>query len=389
MKIKYFFCPVLIIIFLITSCERANNNSGLSSDNSKKFRNISAAQLVSEIKIGWNLGNTLDATNLAWLPADASVHQYERGWGNPVTTPENFTTLKKAGFNAVRIPVSWGKCTDDIYNIRPEWMKRVTEIVDYAVLNDMYIIVNTHHDEDLFKFTDDETPESLRIFAKIWEQIAFNFNDYSEKLIFEGLNEPRTKGSPAEWSGGTNAERINVNKHNQLFVDTVRASGGNNIKRILMVPTYAASADESAMKGLVIPQDTINSINKIIVSIHAYAPYNFALNQGNGAVSTWSSNSGSDKAGVNGPLDLAYNYFVSKGIPVIMGEYGAVDRNNIDDRTEWAQYYISYAKSKGIPCFWWDNGNFSPNGEVFGFLNRRDNTFPFKKMLDAMMKAAK
>lgn len=383
MKIKYLNYLILAIIIVMPSCARKN-----SSVNYENFRDISASQLVSEIKIGWNLGNTLDATNLTWLPVNASVHQLEGGWGNPVTTIENITALKEAGFNAVRIPVSWSKCTDDKYIIKTEWMKRVTEIVDYAVVNDMYIIVNTHHDEDLFKFTDADTPESFKIFAKIWEQIAFNFRDYNEKLIFEGLNEPRTKGSLAEWSGGTIAERINVNRHNQLFVDTVRTTGGNNSVRILMIPTYAASAEEAAMKSLVVPQDKTNSVNKIIVSIHAYSPYNFALNQGNGAVSTWSMDSNSDKSGIHAPLDLAYNNFVSKGIPVIFGEFGAVDRNNIDDRAQWVQYYVGYAKSKGIPCFLWDNGNFSPNGEVFGFLNRKDNSFPFQKMLDAMMKAA-
>jgi len=385
--LKIFYCLFFTALITCVSCERANNNN--SSDNAKVFKDISASELTGKIKIGWNLGNTLDATNLTWLPADAPVQQLERGWGNPVTTMENITALKKAGFNAIRIPVSWVKSADSDYNIRNEWMKRVTEIVDYAVVNDMYIILNTHHDEDAFKFTDVETPESLKAFAKIWEQIAVNFRDYNEKLIFEGLNEPRTKGSPAEWNGGTNAERINLNTHNQLFVDTVRVTGGNNKGRILMVPTYAASSEAAAMRALEIPKDPSNTVNKIIVSIHAYAPYNFALNQGGGAVNTWGRTNDSDTQAVRTPLDLAHDIFISNNIPVIFGEFGAVDRKNEDARAQWIEYYVSYAKSKGIPCFIWDNGNFSADGEVFGFLDRRNNTFPFKKMLNAAMKGVK
>jgi len=267
-------------------------------------------------------------------------------------------------------------------------MSRVKEVVGYAVENDMYILLNTHHDEKIFKFQDKDMEESKKAFKRIWLQIAENFKNENEKLIFEGLNEPRTPGSSAEWSGGTDEERNNINTLEQIFVDAVRSRGSNNEKRILMVSTYAASAEQAAMSGVKLPTDSANSKNKIIVSIHAYSPYNFALNKGTGAVSTWSSSNAGDKSGVETPLNRAYNTFVSKGIPVIFGEFGALDKNNLSARVDWAQYFVSYAKSKGIPCFWWDNGATTGNGELFGLLNRNNDTFHFPEIKDALIKGA-
>jgi endoglucanase len=418
MERRLMFCVVALVaaaVFSTVACNgcsgSGNRNSGGNNSNNgsdstaipdppdymsgkapsvlQPFNNdITASELVAEIKIGWNLGNTLDTNDLGWLGSNPSVSRMETAWSNPVTTKEIFTALKGAGFNAVRIPVSWTKAADSNYVIRNDWMERVTEIVNYAADNDMYIVINTHHDEDVFKFTNTQEAKSLEAFRIIWMQIATNFKNYNEKLIFEGLNEPRTKDSAAEWSGGTLTEHIILNKYYQLFVDTVRASGGNNGKRMLIVNTYAASAEQIAINALVVPKDTADK--KIIVSIHAYAPYNFALNQGDGAVKTWSKNNDSDKSGVNTPLDRAYNKFVSGGYPVIMGEFGAVDRDNEDARAEWAEYYVSYARSKGIPCFWWDNGLYNrSNGEQFAILDRYDNTFPFPKIIAALMEGSK
>jgi endoglucanase len=345
------------------------------------FVDVTAVELAGNIRVGWNLGNTLDASDLTWLGNSPAVADMETAWGNPVTTKATIDAVKKAGFNAIRIPVSWGKCANKDYTIRADWMRRVQKIVDYAVSNDMYIILNTHHDEGIFKFLDKDMPESRKAFQRIWEQIAETFRDYNEKLIFEGLNEPRTKGSAAEWNGGTVEERNNLNLLHQLFVDTVRASGGNNVKRILMVSTYAASATVAAMNGLVIPADPLNESNRIIVSIHAYEPYNFALNE-NSNVTTWSKNNLSDTSPITGWVDRAYTLFVSRGFPVILGEFGSLNRNDEAVRAEWAEYYVSYAKSKGIKCFWWDDG-----GNI-SLLNRRTNTFYFPQIVAALMRGS-
>ena len=344
-----------------------------------------AAQIVNNIKVGWNLGNTLDCTGVTWFGPNPTVSQLETAWGNPVTTKANIDTLKNAGFNALRIPVSWAKCVDADYNIRADWMARVQEVVNYAIDNDMYILLNTHHDEDIFKFLNKDMEESQKAFKKIWEQIADTFKDYDEKLIFEALNEPRTSGSPNEWSGGTTEERNNLNTHYRLFVETVRGSGGNNAKRVLMINTYGASAEAIAMNALAIPDDNVS--DRIIVSIHIYAPYNFALNT-NSAYNTWNRNKTADTNPITEPIDRAYNAFVSKGIPVIIGEFGAMNKDNIAARTEWAEFFAGYAKSKSMPCFWWDNGVVSGDGEKFGLLDRKTNSFTYPAIVEALVKGA-
>jgi endoglucanase len=344
---------------------------------------ISAAELVANIKLGWNLGNTLDASGLSWLGNNPTVTAMETAWVKEVTTKANIDTLKNAGFNGIRIPVSWAKAMDSNYNIRTDWMNRVKQIVDYAVSNEMYIILNTHHDEGIIKFLNSEMEESKKAFKKIWEQIADAFKDYDEKLIFEGLNEPRTPGSAAEWNGGTPEERNNINILEQIFVDAVRASGGNNVRRVLMISGYAASAGQTVLNAIILPNDPLNTINKFIVSIHAYEPYNFALNK-ESPVNTWSKNNSSDTSAITGPINRAYNTFVSKGIPVILGEFGAMNKNNEAVRAEWAKYYVEYAASRGIPCFWWDNCVFDGDGEKFGLLNRKTNNFAYPLVVSAM-----
>lgn len=404
MKSRVKFLGIIIIALInvvsVIGCNSSTRNSVSNSDTSEpqqqvsyyisrnapsspaSFNDITASQLVAGMNIGWNLGNTLDVYN--GFPANPNIYQFETAWGNPITTKANIDAIKNAGFNTIRIPVSWAKASNSNYIIRSDWMDRVTEVVNYAVSNDMYIILNTHHDEDIFKFTNSAKAESLKAFRIIWGQIAENFKNYNEKLIFEGLNEPRTKGSANEWTGGLPSEHNIINEYYQLFVDVVRASGGNNGRRILMINPYAASAEQTAINGLRLPRDTV--ANKLIVSIHAYSPYNFALNQGGGATSSWSPANSSDTSAIRSPLDRAYNTYVSKGIPVVMGEFGAVDRNNTEARAQWAEYYVSYAKSKGIPCVLWDNGLFRGQGERFGFLDRRENTFPFPTILEAFMR---
>ena len=376
-------CLIAVIGFSMAACGDADNggDTGNSAAPSEPmpFNDITAAQLVADIKIGWNLGNSLDAYDLTWLPANPTVTQLETGWSNPVTTKAMITAVKNAGFNAIRIPVSWDKASDSKHKIRADWMKRVTIVVNYAVDNDMYVILNTHHDEHIFKFTEAEKTTSLAAFRKIWEQIADNFKNYNEKLIFEGLNEPRTKGSAQEWSGGTAAEHAVLNDYYPVFIDVVRKSGGNNDKRILMINTYAASSTPTALDGLTLPTDTI--ANKLIVSVHAYEPYNFALNE---AVNfnTWSSSNPADTSPINAAIDNVYNKFVSNGTPVIMGEFGAVVKDNESSRAQWAEYYVTYAAGKGIKCVYWDDGG------LFKLFNRQNNQWLYPQVVTALMKGA-
>jgi len=389
LKLLSFIAIILILGFSFSACGDKNNTDGNNDSISQSpsapqgpsvpqnFNDVTAAQLVNGIKIGWNLGNTLDAGD-TWS-TNPTPSQHETSWGNPVTTKAHITAIKNAGFNAIRIPVSWTKCADSNYNIRADWMARVTEVVNYAVDNDMYILLNTHHDEEVFKFTNDKKDSSIYAFKKIWTQIAGNFRNYNEKLIFEGLNEPRTKGSAAEWNGGTAEERANINEYYKVFVETVRACGGNNDKRFLMLNTYGASGLAVAMNGLTIPTDTAQK--KLIVSYHAYEPYNFALNE-DSPVNTWSQSNSSDTSPITERIDRAYSSFVSKGIPVIIGEFGALDKDNESARAAWVEYYVKYAAQKGVKCFWWDDGG------DFKLFNRSDNTFYFPQIKDAIMRGA-
>nr|AGS51731.1 glycoside hydrolase family 5 [uncultured bacterium contig00037] len=404
---KKFSIRLLVIVLAFTmavvGCDNGSTNNNGNEQNSQTpdtpqpFRDITAMQLVSEIKAGWNLGNTFEAAHMTWLGSNPTVTQMETGWGNPVTTKAMIDAVKNAGFNAIRIPVTWLKAAGGApnYTIRADWMTRITEVVNYAVANDMYIFLNTHHDEeDRYDFSNSGVDASLVIYKKVWEQIAANFKNYNEKLIFEGLNEPRTVGSANEWSGGTAEERANLNKYYQAFVDTVRPSGGNNDKRILMINTYGAFSGAAAVNAVVLPTDP--KPNKIIVTIHGYVPYNFAYPE---STTTWSSSNPSDTNPVLGVFQPAYDKFVSQGIPVVIGEFGTVSTNHngttnsLTAREDYTEYYVTQAKAKGIKCVIFDNNLHTYNAadsqvEIFGLLNRSNNTWTFPTIIAALMRGA-
>jgi len=372
---------ITVLIFFITcTCTSNSPQTRYMEQNnlydSLSIKEVTAYHIIRNITVGWNLGNTLDTAELDWINSN-SISDYERAWGNPVTTKRNIDTIKNAGFNTIRIPVSWSKCIDSEYNIRQDWMKRVKEVTDYAVSNKMIIIINTHHDESIFKYIDSGMEESKKALKKIWEQIAEYFKDYGAYLLFEALNEPRTKELSTEWTGGTASEHLNLNIMNQLFVDTVRSTGGNNAYRTLIIPTYGASPSQFAMSGLKMPNDTIEK--RIIVSIHVYEPYHFVSHDQ--AEKNWSRANVNNKSAVTAPIDRAYNTFVSKGIPVIIGEFSAADKNNETIRADWAEFNVSYAKSKGIPCIWWDDGGH------LKLLDRQNNKIIFPEIVNRIMQS--
>lgn len=335
-----------------------------------EMRDITSAELVKEIKIGWNLGNTLDA--------EGTGLESETAWGNVKTTKEMITAVKDAGFNTVRIPVSWVGHMDSKNNVDKAWMDRVQEVVDYAYSQDMFVILNTHHEGWYDPYYDNFDAASGKLEA-LWKQIGERFENYDEKLIFEGMNEPRKRNTPMEWNGGDSEGWDVVNKLNSTFVDTVRGLGGNNAKRHLMIPTYAASSTPGAMSALTVPED-----DKIIVSVHAYTPYKFALSDDRSANSFSASDNTAKE--IDGTMKSIKTTFIDKGIPVIIGEMGARSKDNEDARAEWAAYYISKAKEIGVPCVCWDNGAFTGNGECFGLLDRSTCTWKFPKIVEGFMK---
>lgn len=339
-------------------------------DEKLTIADITPMELVADMKVGWSLGNTLDAHGRIGLTSEIC-------WGNPMTTREMIDAVVDKGFNVIRIPVTWvGHVTaPPEYEINEEWMDRVKEVVDYAYSRDVYVIINLHHEDWLYPSYENEEEIIHRVTA-LWKQIAEEFKDYDEHLIFEGLNEPRKIGTNVEWNGGDREGQEVVNHVLAEFVKVVRESGGNNKLRHLMIPGYGASSSERAIKAIELPED-----DKLIVSVHAYIPYDFALNTKGRA--EWKE----DTKDIDNLMKLLKEEFTDKGIPVIIGEFGAMNKENDEDRIAWVKYYISVAKEIGVPCVWWDNNAFTTDGENFGLLDRRTCTFPNEELVDAIISA--
>ena len=211
-----------------------------------------AMEITQDMGVGWNLGNSLDA----WpgVLGQTQGLESETFWGNPKTTQALINAVKAKGFNTIRIPVTWGNHMDSNNNVDTAWMARVKEVVNYAYNNGMYVILNVHHDEWNKPTSSNYSAASTKLKA-LWKQIATEFKGYDRHLIFEGMNEPRNYKGSHEWDGGIQEYWTVVNKLNADFVSTVRATGGNNSTRLLMIPSYAASMDFSVRLFLFAPED--------------------------------------------------------------------------------------------------------------------------------------
>lgn len=340
-----------------------------------------AKEVVKDMGVGWNLGNSLDSTG-DWLGNNGDPTSYETAWGNPKTTKAMINKIKEAGFKTVRIPVSWGQHMGSAssYTVDEAWMDRVQEVVDYCIDNGLYVVLNTHHDDWIVP-TNSKKSEVEPKLKKLWTQIATRFKNYDDKLIFETLNEPRVKGSAEEWSGGTSETRAVVNSYNKVALEAIRNTGGNNAKRAVMMPTNGASGTDAAINDMVVPND-----GNVIVAIHAYSPYNFAMNTS--GTSNW--NSSTDKAELVAEFDKYYNKFVAKGIPVVIGEFGSINKGNNSSRVKHAEDFIEIATKRNIPCIWWDNNQSKVNeGETFGIFNRNNLTWYHEDIQKALISTYK
>ncbi|HRR76063.1 MAG TPA: cellulase family glycosylhydrolase [Ruminococcus sp.] len=345
-----------------------NSPDPQNPSSNSNFR--SASQIVEAMNVGWNLGNTLDCYNTGKSGVDT-----ETGWGNPKTSKEMIDSVKNAGFNSIRIPVTWGEHMNGD-QITSEWMNRVKEVVDYAYNNDMIVILDMHHDDYIwFTPQNDEYDGDSSKLKKIWTQICTEFADYGDRLIFEGMNEPRTVGSSNEWIGGTSDERSLINKYEQDFVNTVRSSGGNNPYRTIIITSYAASAETVAINDVNIP---VNAGN-VIFSVHYYAPWKFA----DGSASSYSQSELDDVAN---KFKVLHDKFIAKGIPVIIDEFGCVNSSAESIRSSYYNFYISSAKKQGIKCFVWDNGLSSGSGS-YAIFNRSSLTWD-TNILNSIISAA-
>jgi aryl-phospho-beta-D-glucosidase BglC (GH1 family) len=388
-----------------------------------------ARETIAAMGVGWNLGNTFDSHNRSSFQLDGGAG-YAMGWslsrletqwlGIPNTNPERaatqalFQRVKDLGFDTVRIPVTWHSVADPANNwtIRADYMARVREVVDYAYNLGMYVVLNTHHDEYVIplasgpvaevrensgEIDDADRAQALLVLRRFWEQIGAEFGGYSGRLIFEGLNEPRTVGSPRGWTGGTAHERRFLSELNQLFVTTVRSQRGNNAWRILMVPTYAANGREHEGEiitldrhSFTIPTDTVEG--RLALSLHDYAPFNWAHNG----------------LGVYQGIQTIERVFDAQldevrrrhgGIPIILGEWGSVDNLNnaggantsVEVRAQHARDFIYAATRRGMAGICWDNGDrdsaaSATNDHGFGIISRNAPHNPYHQpIIDGMM----
>lgn len=353
-----------------TAAEHTSKSTESSTDTTKasenkpsqiagKMRNITSQQLVEDMTFGWNLGNTLDVCQ-ADRDGDGKINEHveagekvdETLWGNPKVTKELFTSLKKNGVNAVRIPVTWRDHMDSNGNIDREWMDRVQQVVDYAYSQGMYVIINVHHDGGgdpkfgawIIEESQNDYNTFLKKYKNVWKQIAERFKNYSDYLIFESMNEV---GFDTLYNKNK-ADAYNlINKINQDFVDIIRATGGNNAKRHLLIAGYYTDIERTCDSLYKMPDD---KAERCILSVHYYTPWDFCTCD---IKHTWGTNS--EVRQMETLIGKKKKNFVDKGIPVIIGEYAA-SGSDLSSCIFFIEKLNKLCSDYGIATFIWDNG---------------------------------
>lgn len=343
-----------------SSIDTTKANENKPSQTAGKMRNITSQQLVEDMTFGWNLGNTLDVCQ-ADRDGDGKINEHveagekvdETLWGNPKATKELFTSLKKNGVNAVRIPVTWRDHMDSNGNIDREWMDRVQQVVDYAYSQGMYVIINVHHDGGgdpkfgawIIEESQKDYNTFLKKYKNIWKQIAERFKNYSDYLIFESMNEV---GFDTLYNKNK-ADAYNlINKINQDFVDIIRATGGNNAKRHLLIAGYYTDIERTCDSLYKMPDD---KAGRCILSVHYYTPWDFCTCD---RKHTWGTNS--EVRQMETLIGKMKKNFVDKGIPVIIGEYAA-SGSDLSSCIFFIEKLNKLCSDYGIATFIWDSGS--------------------------------
>lgn len=338
------------------------------------MRNITAMQMAKEMVPGWNIGNTLDAT-----PTETS-------WGNPLINQALMTGIKNAGFKSIRLPVTWTPHVDANDNIDPVWMARVTQVVKYARNAGLYVVLNIHHEGGWLNNTlyANQAANNARL-AKLWTQIANNFKDFDDYLLFANLNEVGKENAP--WGVPPQKEWLDVqNGYHQVFVNTVRGTGGNNAKRQLVVQGYFTNIDTS-YDYAVLPTDTV--ANRLFFEVHYYDPYNFTINGDStmwqwGASATNPTETWANEPYVDAEFQKMKTRFIDKGVPVILGEYGAYLKPAYPGmapyRKAWAEYVTRSSVQHGLVPMWWDTGE---------MIDRTTGNVKLPDMINSLINSAK
>ena len=319
-------------------------------------------QVVQAMAPGINLGNTLESINSWGTPP--YTQSMETVWGNPAANQSIFNAYAAAGFKSVRIPVAWTEYADAQGNIAPFWMARVKQVVDMARKSGLYVIINIHWDGGWVQAKSSVQDAVNAKLTNFWKQIATAFNGYDDHLLFAGTNEIGVDG---EFGPPTPSECTVQNSYNQTFVNAVRATGGNNAKRPLVVQAYQTNIDASVSCDATLPKD--KATGRLIMEIHYYDPYDFTIN-GSSNIWQWGSiatdpsatETWANEAYTDGQFQKMKATFIDKGVPVIMGEYGAYNKPAYPGMDQYRLYWIKYvthsAYTHGVVPMYWDTGDF-------------------------------
>lgn len=363
-KLSAVLLSAALSLAVFTSCGNGNTaqdggsaaGSGANSAVSGEMRDITSMELVKDMGLGWNLGDTLDVCQ-ADRDGDGKVNEHvEEGekvdetlWGNPKATKELFTALKEDGIKSVRIPVTWRDHMDADGNVDREWMDRVHEVVDYAYSQDMYVILNVHHDGGgdpkfgawIIEGAKNDKENTLAKYKKLWSQIAEEFKDYGDKLVFESMNEVGFDGLAESTSYDL------LNEFNQEFVTLIRGSGGNNGTRHLLIAGYWTDIARTCDSRFKMPDDPAG---RCIVSVHYYTPWEFCTTN---IHNTWGTDA--EVKQMEDLYGMMKTNFVDKGIPVIIGEYAA-SGNDKASCVFFIEKMVKLCSDYGMAPFYWDNG---------------------------------
>lgn len=322
----------------------------------------SAQDVVDDMGAGWNLGNSLDA--YSYSLGYVTPEKTEKLWGNPVTTKKLIDTVADAGFRSIRIPVTYVNHIDSKGKIDKAWLKRIGQVVKYALDNDLYVIINVHHDtgNQGWICADKNTYKTdLKNFLNIWKQVAAYFKNYDQKLLFESTNEILNTDKNWDWGKSWDDFRV-VHDMNQQFINTVRKTGGKNKSRFLVVSTWGASTDSCQIEQMFYKKFTDTVDDRLILSVHNYM---------------------SSEASIKKVIASLDSYSEKYDIPIIIDEFGTTASVAMDARIKSAKYYVKTAKKAGIACFWWDNGG------DYSILDRKTCKWRNQKLVNALINSAK
>lgn len=357
--------------------------AGVSTPAMAQLAPVTTANLGT----GWNLGNSLEATASGKTPYTSSR---ETNWGNPAVNQQIFNGIAAAGFKSVRIPVSWMQYADRNNVIQPFWLARVKQVVDMARNAGLYVIINEHWDHGWLRPTNRDARTANPKLQALWTQVGNYFKNYDNHLIFAGTNEVLFDyNTPSQ-------ENCTVQSNfNQIFVNAVRATGGNNATRTLIFQGYNTNIDHTIdVCGAKVPTDS--ATGRLMAEFHYYDPWNFA---GNDSSSIWqwgsiATDPNATETWANEPYvdakmaKLKANY-TDRGIPVIIGEYGAILRSEYDApmkyRNYWDGYVTAAAERNGHATFYWDNGY--PDNHQFGLFNRNSGAQYYPTTVNAIINA--